>query len=112
MNDTRTYAQLGAALRAMPYESRELTLTLMQIAIFELSASWTLVFGGDAGEFADEIVRKLAEHFDTIAEQKITDGPPLMYGRDFTLGERRGACDEFVDEKMLEAFRGMKWGNR
>lgn len=75
MIDTRTYDDLGAVLRAMPYESRELTLTLTQIALFELSASWTLAFGGDAGEFADRIVERLAERFDAIVEQKIVDEP-------------------------------------
>lgn len=113
MNDTRTYDQLGAALRTMPYESRELLITTTYLMASELAMTfgWPLI-AVDADGVADEIVRKLAERFDTIAKATIDDGPPLMYGRDFTLGKRRSVSDEFTNEKMLEAIRGMKWGNR
>ncbi|WP_343466297.1 hypothetical protein AAI421_17980 [Rhodococcus aetherivorans] len=113
MNDTRTYAQLGAALRAMPYESRELLITTTYLMAAELAMTfgWPII-AVDADGVANEIVGKLAERFDAIAESTIADGPAYAYGLDFTLGKRRSVSDEFTNEKMLEAIRGMKWGNR
>lgn len=113
MNDPRTYEQLGAALRAMPYESRELLITTTYLMAAELAMTfgWPIV-AVDADAVADKIVGKLAERFDAIAKATIDDGPPLKYGRDFTIGERRSVSDEFTNEKMLEAIRGMKWVNR
>ncbi|OOL29559.1 hypothetical protein GQ85_25220 [Rhodococcus rhodochrous] len=69
MIDIRTYGELGAALRAMPYESRELLITTTYLMAAELAMTfgWPII-AVDADGVADEIVRKLAVCFDTIAE--------------------------------------------
>lgn len=76
MNDTRTYDQLAAAIRAMPYESRELLMTTTYLLAAEIvtSTGWPLGLV-DVDGVADEIVRKLAERFDAIAEHKDTAEP-------------------------------------
>ncbi len=66
--DTRTYDNLGAALRAMPYESREIMLALTHILVFELTAPMEfIVTPSKLGEIADTLVERLAEHFDHLA---------------------------------------------
>lgn len=87
MNDSRTYDQLGAALRAMPYESRELLITTTYLMAAELAMTlgWPIV-AVDVDGVADKIVRKLAERFDAIAKATIAVDRSTF--DDLEIGER------------------------